>query len=345
MALRLIRSNNSGQVTVYDDAVVFHSAKGHDYTNDKRGGVFDKVYNAFGFIADNVNKKFIIKSGMGMLYGRQFALDPNETMEFSVAEMVNQYIVYYFKINNQLVDGEEVTTITIEAQHGSNGYPSIGNTDLITNRYGVATMELYRVRTDAQASITSTIDRRYIYRPGYAEKARMMDAEGVINSRKVGNLIYSDKDLVKNTDHAFYADRARALGQSGIGANRNKIDDDLYMENRGAYLLVAKEVLLNADNQTLGPGTHNFPISIPSGNIVGAIIYGNNNLYWSSFYSAMPGSNPLLYLEKLDRITPGGSARKIKITVTTTEISVVVEPDASVVGSFYMAFLMLGTRT
>lgn len=343
MALRLIRSNNSGRVTVYDDAVVFHSAKGNDYTGDKRGGVFEKVYNAFGYIADNVNKKFIIKSGMGMLYGRQFALDPNETVEFDLSALANQYIVFYFKIENKLVSGEEVTTITLEEQHSGASYPSLGNTDLITNRYGTATMELYRVRTDATSTIIGTTDRRYIYRAGYAEKARMMDAEGVINSRKVGNLIYSDRDLVINTDHAYYADRAGGLGQTGIGANRNKIDDNLYMEKRDGYLLVAKEVLVNENGNTLNPGTHTFPHTAPSGNILGALIYGNNNLSWSSFYGAIPGSNPLLYFEKVDRVT-GGVGRKVKITITTSQIIINIEQDAKIEGSFYIAFLMLGTR-
>lgn len=85
MALKLIRKNNQTEVTAYDDATIFHLAKGHDVLTLKNGGIFKGVYNSFGYILDRVNRKFILKSGMGMLYGRQFELPDNDTMEFSLA--------------------------------------------------------------------------------------------------------------------------------------------------------------------------------------------------------------------------------------------------------------------
>lgn len=339
MAIRLIRATNSEAVTVYDDAVVFHSAKGHDYTGDKRGGVFEKVYFAFNYIVDNVNKKFIIKSGMGMLYGRQFELAENETAEFSVADQLNRYLVYYLEIKNELISGVETTSINIKSQWSSISYPSIGNTDLIVNRYGTATMELYRIRVNAIGAISEVIDRRYIYRSGYAEKARMMDEEGVINSRKVGNLIYSDKDVVKNTDHAYYADRAKAIGLTGTAANRNLIDDNLYMKNRDGYLLVGKEITIKTPGGVWSAGTYEVGISAPSGNIIGCLIYGNETLKTSGLHSTIPGSSPLMTLEV--NVAPG---KKVTITMTTTKVTMVVT-GMTLSGPLYMAVLMMGTRS
>lgn len=175
MSVRLIRSTNSAPVSVYDDAVIFHSAKGHDYTGDKRGGVFEGVYLNFNHIKDDVNHKFIIRSGMGMLYGRQFELPENETIEFELETMANKYLVVYVEIvadHETGDDDEEVDTeeINIRSQYSSGGYPSIGNLDLIKNRYGTATMELYRVKVGSNGLIEEIIDRRYMYQPGYAEK-------------------------------------------------------------------------------------------------------------------------------------------------------------------------------
>ena len=253
MSIRLIRCNNSDPVTPFDDAVIFHSAKGHDYTGDKRGGVFYKVYDQLGYIRDNVNHKFILRSGMGMLYGRQFEIPENENLEFSVTSLAGKYCVVYVEVTNEFVDmtGEtdendqpipsyDQVTVTAQLVYSSEGYPTIGNTDIIANRYGTATMELYRFQVNAQGEIGDIIDRRYIYMPGVAEKARVLDGTAIVNNRKLSDLIYSDKDMVKNTDHAYYADRASSLGTTGASVNRNKIDDNLYLPNRDAYLVTCQ---------------------------------------------------------------------------------------------------------
>lgn len=341
MAIRLIRANNATAVTAYDDAVVFHSAKGHDYTGDKRGGVFDRVHESFNRIVDNVNRKLIVKSGMGMLYGRQFELPPNETVEFITADKIYQYIVIYVEVKVQLVSGEEQATVSLKLQYSSQGYPSLGNTDLIANRYGIATMELYRLKTDGSGRIMEITDRRYIYIPGYAEKARMMSGDGVINGREVNKLVFPDKDQARHTDHAYYADYAKSLGGTGYSAFRNAINDSLYMVNRDAFLVTAKEIMLIDENASLNPGTHNIVITIPSGNIIGALIYGSTNINVSGFYQAQPGATPLL---SMTTASPHSTQNwQVSITVNNTQVTI-VNTNITVSGSLYLVLLMLGTR-
>ena len=279
MSIRLIRCNNSSEVTPFDDAVIFHSAKGHDYTGRTRGGVFEKVYEEMRHIRDNVNHKFILQSGMAMLYGRQFEIPQNETIEFEISSLAGKYCVVYVEVKNTLVEvqpesggaaaaapaapaaGEEEEeevgveyedeiTISAKLEYSSGSYPSIGNTDLIANRYGTATMPLYRFRVDVNGVMGDIEDLRYIYRAGVAEKARSMDGDAVVNNRKLANLVFPDKDMVRHADHAYYADRATSLGTTGVSVSRNKINDDLSLPGKGAYL-VTTQIFQLKDANTL----------------------------------------------------------------------------------------------
>lgn len=335
--IRLIRSTNSGEVTVFDDAVVFHNAKGHDYTGDKRGGVFEKVYNQFNAYIDHKQDKLIIESGMGMLYGRQFELAENETIEISLNG--NDYIVVYVELTiNRGSDGYDEESIAIKAQYGSSSYPSIGNTDLVRNRYGSATMELYRVSPKIFGLVRTKNDRRYVYKPGYAEKARMMDANGVINGRKVGNLVFPDKDMVKHTDHAYYADRVSALGDTGVGATRNAINDDLYMKNRDSYLVTAREFCLKGDTSTWGKNTtHEVELTIPSGHVIGAMLYGS-----AARYNDMPFivGDPTQFPFTISRAVTNKAT--VEVTVNKTKATIKLG-DTSIDGQLYLTLLMLGS--
>ena len=264
MGVRLIRCANSEPVTAYDDAVIFHSAKGHDYTGNTRGGVFSRVYKEMKQIVDNVNHKFIVQSGQAMLYGRQIELPQNETVEFSLAEFRSQYCIVYIEVKNTLIEAngaidaetgdpiEDYDELTVEMKlsYSSLSTPTLGNTDLIANRYGTATMPLFTFFVDAVGTILNVVDKRYIYLPGVAERARSMRGDDIVNNRKLDNLIYSTKDMVKNTDHAYYADRASSFGETSKSLSRNKINDDLYMTDRDAYLVTVKVIPLKTDSTT-----------------------------------------------------------------------------------------------
>lgn len=279
MALRLIRKNNQEEVTAYDDATLFHLAKGHDYTGTTRGGIFQGVYNSFGFIVDNANlsgSKFILKSGMGMLYGRQFELPGNETLEYSVSSLKSgAYVVIYAEIS--ITDTDE--TINIKSAYSMSGYPSIGNTDNYKNKKGVATMILYRFRYE-NGKIGSVEKVAYVYEPGTAEKARSLDADATINGRKVSELIDptpGNISYVYNSHESDQADNASSIGS----IKGNPIDDQLYFKNRNAYMLLAKELKIKTNiSEQWAPGSiHPYIYTVPSGVTIGFLIHANITLH------------------------------------------------------------------
>ena len=360
MSIRLIRCNNSDPVTPFDDAVVFHSAKGHDYTGDKRGGVFEKVYDGMGYIRDNVNHKFIVRSGMAMLYGRQFEIPQNETIEFNVSSLTGKYCVVYIEVTNSFIDmtGEtdendepipSYDEITINAQlvYASEGYPSIGNTDIIANRYGTATMELYRFYVNGSGEIGDVIDRRYIYLPGVAERARVMDGSGIVNNRRLDNLIYPDKDLVRNTDHAYYADRASSLGTTGDSVTRNKITDNLFLENKNAYLLTTKVLALKTSGTWNAGSTHTvngLPTSV-KGSLVHVELCGSDNSAASGYVmsSTLGGSTSSVNFSLVCNGTiEGSSGNQIEITVNNGTATIKNGSTRSISGTLYLILFIAG---
>lgn len=276
MALRLIRKNNQEVVTAYDDATLFHLAKGHDYTGATRGGIFQGVYNSFGFIIDNANLKFILKSGMGMLYGRQFELPGNETLEFSLSSLASgSYVVIYVEIS--ITDTDE--TVNIKAAYSVSGYPSIGSTDNYKYKKGVATMPLYRFRYIG-SRIRAIEKVAYTYEPGTAEKARSLDAEATINGRKVSELVDPTPGNISYVYNSHESDQADSA--SSIGDNKgNPVDDQLYFKNRNAYMVLAKElkVKTNSSDRWEPGSVHSFTYTVPSGITIGFLIHANMTLH------------------------------------------------------------------
>ncbi len=355
MSIRLIRCANSEEVTPYDDAVVFHSAKGHDYTGSKRGGIFYKVYNQMNFIRDNVNHKFIVKDGMGMLYGRQVEIPQNETIEFDVSSLRSQYCVIYVEISNSLgaSDGDDdVLDVNCRLTYSSLSVPTVGNTDLIANRYGTATMPLYSFFIDANGQMGEITDLRYVYLPGVAERARMMTGDDVVNNRQLKNLIFSDKDMVRHTDHTYYADRATSLGSTGTATTRNKIDDNLYMPNRDSYILTSHIYPIKTDGTSWAVNTEQsvsgFPTSV-KGNIVHVEVFGSDESVGCGYLlkSALSGTSSSVNFELIcnGMQTTGSGSGAIQVDIKLSNGVAKVKPQGrALTGTLYLLLFIVGYK-
>lgn len=316
MALKLIRKNNQTEVTAYDDATIFHLAKGHDVLTLKNGGIFKGVYNSFGYILDRVNKKFILKSGMGMLYGRQFELPDNDTMEFSLATATsNSFTTIYVEINTTT----NPETIEIKSITSNTGIASLGNTDIYKYKKGIARMPLYTIRITG-GLVFSVSKVAYIYEPGVAERARALDGDATINGQKVSDLVDPTQGTVYvyHSRHALQADRATSLGNTS--ANINNIDNELYMPKRGSYLLQAMyfKVKADASEEWQKKSVHTFNLTNPKGVVVGYLFNVNTN-YQSNPSKVYMGSNG----GTIERdggpvtiaVTNNGSQTKLTLTV------------------------------
>lgn len=224
MPLNLIRKNNQTNVTAYHDAVIFHQAKGKSHTGDYNGSVFQGVYNEFGYKFDIASRKFILKSGMGMLYGRQFELPDNEEYEIDISSLTGQkYVSIYVEIDTRDVTNE---TIIIKAAYGSSDYPILSSGNLYQNKQGVATMELYRIYYNALYPSNARVYTRFnFYVPGEAETARSLDKSALIYGKRVDSLIIGGTNCVYNANHATYSDTTYGLREKKI------VSDDLKLSS------------------------------------------------------------------------------------------------------------------
>lgn len=357
MSVRLIRCANSTEVTPYDDAIVFHSAKGHDYTGNTRGGVFYRVYKQMKNIVDNVNHKFIVQSGQAMLYGRQIEIPENETIEFDITEYANKYCIVFIEVTNaqaeaNAADQNDVLSVNCNLRYASDGVPELGNTDIIANRYGTATMPLYSFHIAANGQIENVNDLRYIYEPGVAERARMMTADDIVNNRRLGDLVFPDKDMVRNTDHSYYADRASSLGITGTSVTRNKIDDDLYLPNRGCFLVTTQIWPLKTDNSTWAKDTEKTVNGMPTsvkGNIVHVIVTGSDNTIGAKYClkSALSASSSTVNFELVangaQTVGSGYGATQTNIKVSGGKAT--IKPlGRAITGTLYLVVFIAGYK-
>lgn len=228
MPLNLIRKNNQTNVTAYHDAVIFHQAKGKSYTGEYNGSVFQGVYNEFGYRFDINTLKFNLKSGMGMLYGRQFELPDNEEYEIDISSLTGtKYISIYVEIDTRDVTNE---TIAIKAAYGSSDYPPLSSGNLYQNKQGVSTMELYRFYFNSRVPSSVRIYPRFnYYLPGEAETARSLEKSALIYGRRVDSLFIGGTDYVYHANHANYSDTTYGLRNKDIVSNGLKLSTGLYL--------------------------------------------------------------------------------------------------------------------
>lgn len=181
--LTLIRKNG-GTVTAYDDAVVFHSAIGHDYSGAKRGVVLKGIGNQLGYTRTG-GRNFRVLSGMGMLYGRQFRIPDGQYVDLTLPSAARKVLIYV-----EVSITQNAETVQVRSVSGSSPTetPTIGNADIYANATGVATMPLYLV-TWSGTDMTGIEDLREIREPGEAEKARSIASTGTIDGTLVSALV------------------------------------------------------------------------------------------------------------------------------------------------------------
>lgn len=261
--IRLITSNNSTGVSAYEDAMFFHQALGHDYTGETRGCVFAHVYAEFGYSWSNTNKTFTVKSGMGCLFGRIFAMtDGSIDLSFS-----NMTAAMYFSVYVSIDTTASPEKVELKMASSPIGYPSIGSTNLYVNEKGVATMELYRFFWNTSA-IMKIVKTAHMREPGVAEKAMSIDASGTINGNVVSDFIENGTGYVKSSRSADYATAAGSLGPEG---NSNDIDSTLKLTKQNGRLLIAG---VTEHSEALVQKGGSFTVSLPAmtGEKIGTII-------------------------------------------------------------------------
>ena len=177
MAVNLIRKNNGVGITAYQDAVMFHLAKGEN-------GVIPDVHDEFEANYNSTSKILTIASGMGMAYGRQFEIVPGETIEFDFSTLSGtRYIVIYAEID--LRDPTNEVAI-LKSSYASTAYPVIDAGDnLIDVPSGIHRMVLYHVlKTGESATIETKFTK---LQNDKIKNALLADDAKLINGVKVSH--------------------------------------------------------------------------------------------------------------------------------------------------------------
>jgi len=266
LLIDLLRKNGAEGLTPYDDAVIFHSAVGDDYTGSSRGVVFQGIYKEFAYSFNSSTRKISVQAGYGMLYGRQFKLATGTTFEVSVGGM-NAYLLIYIEVD-ATTDPE---TATLKSTYAAGSQPSIGNVDIYKTKSGVATMPLFMFSVaDGGAVLTLVKDFRHIREPGVAEVALSVPIDGTINGTKVSDLVEANQTgYVLKARVADVGATALSIGPAG---NTNQIDAQLKFTKKNCRMLVCRTQTLTISSEIESGSTVNASWDAPSGTLVGFLV-------------------------------------------------------------------------
>ena len=292
--LTLIRKNG-GTVAAYDDAVVFHSAIGHDYSGQKRGVVLKGIGNEFvGYFPGG--RSLRVQSGMGILYGRQFRIPDGQYVELTMPSAARKVLVY---VEVKITANSEEVAVKAVSGSGPDDVPTIGDTDISKYATGTATMPLYIINWSGIGYLGHT-DLREVREPGEAESARSMGADGTLDGTPVSSLV--------EANGTGYCIRAREAAHAATTerVNGQPISDKLEVGSSKACSIATFAVGTINDqsaNISLNSGKTYYPCKV-TGEIVGLLINGTVTGYRTDIgvYGFVPGAGLNFYLVDEDNI-------------------------------------------
>jgi|GEM_PF-6772928 len=269
--IELIRKNNSYGVTPYHDAVVFHSAIGHDYQGRSKGVIYKGVYNEFACAISGRNAE--IRSGMGQLFGRQFVIPAGKKVTVSMSSYASGYVTVFVTIDAST--DPETISITSSWTSTIPGIESVlVGANLYKNETGTSSMPLYTfVITGGDAHLAR--DYRHIREPGVAEEALSIPGNGRIRSNLVSDLV---------EENSGYAKKARWSDEAGTTSKVSGIPIDSHLQILGKYGLVNCSTVLGNMTDTIPQnGYFNLSRSGTKGTGVplGFMWYSFLKVYWS----------------------------------------------------------------
>jgi len=238
MALTLIRKNNSDPVTAYQDAAMWYMMLGD--------GFFHGVYQSMN--PTKSGDTLSISSGMLLYGGRQIEISNGTTYTIDLTGMTGTvYIMLQVTIGND----DSNSTVTIYAG-SSNTTTSNGPIS------GAGTFRTALWKIDMSTGEITTIFS--VLRAGEAKRANNLLSNGYISGVHFSTIFLSDMSGVKYARNCDKAAEARGF----IGGDKNKVSSNLYMPNRGVYLMQEGVLISTSESVTLVPGSDtsfNFPNS------------------------------------------------------------------------------------
>ena len=235
MSLILKRKNNSGDITAYDDAVLTYTALGD--------GVLDKVYD--GLQARLSNGIITITSGIILFGGRIIEISKGSTLTLDITSIPQSSAVYVV-CELVIASDDEDSRVSIYA---ATVKPTQTNP---INGAGTHKTVLFTLAENSRI-ITENFTR---LEPGVAKNAL-----NLLSGGKIGNAAFSSifLDDMSGVRYAHRADVA-AEAEGFVGGDINKVSSNLYMPNRGVYLLQEAILVRKTSAFTVAPGqSYKFP--------------------------------------------------------------------------------------
>lgn len=214
------------QVTAFHDACMWYIMLGN--------GILQGVYSECQ--ASLVNKNFSINSGMIMFGGRLIEIGKNSQINVDLSSFNDQTTVY-IKIQMIIAENDTESDVGIYATTNSSE-----KTDCL-NGPGTYEIILFKITGTRVEKIIPTLE------PGVAQNATNLLGTGRIAGVPFDNVFKQENGKVVGVNYATEADVC-AEARGFEGGDKNKVDTNLYLPNRGVYLL-QEAVLIKSKNVTI----------------------------------------------------------------------------------------------
>lgn len=219
MSVILKRKNNSDEISAYDDALLTYNALGDGYLKNAYDGLDCSISN-------NV---ITIKSGVILFGGRIIEIPRGGELTLNVSSIPSSSTIYVI-LTCVIRDDDEDSDVTITAVTSK---PTESNPIK-----GVGTHKTVLFTFSANSRVKTV--NVYGIEPGVAKQALNLLPTGKIASKDFWDLFLDDMSGVRYAKNADVAAEAEGF----VGGDINKVSANLYMPNRGVYLL-QEAVLVN----------------------------------------------------------------------------------------------------
>lgn len=204
---------NNEQVTAFHDACMWYTMLGN--------GILQGVYNECQ--ASLVNGKFYISSGMIMFGGRLIEIGKNSQVEVDCSNFGDN-ATFCIKLEMTINEDDAKSDVGIYATADGSE-----NTDCLSGP-GTYEIILFKIIGTRVEKIIPTLE------PGVAQNATNLLGTGRIAGVPFDNVFKQENGKVVGVNYATEADVC-AEARGFEGGDKNKVDTNLYLPNRGVYLL------------------------------------------------------------------------------------------------------------
>lgn len=216
MAVNLIRKNNSDLIDSVYDAAMFHWILGN--------GILNGAYESCSLRV--TNGVFYVASGLISIFGRIAQIPIGQEISIPVSNDTFVYLALTLDEDDSKSKVEFVTSQT-EFTNADTGFPTNPGTyymyfGMFNN---IGTFQLYAKKLE----------------PGVAKNALNLLTTGKIGSWDYGEIFDDENGTIRYCSRAQVTAEAKGF----IGGSINEVDDDLYMPNRGCYLIRAYVLVSN----------------------------------------------------------------------------------------------------